>query len=51
MEEVKLLAVDLVREKIIDNTPTDYSNLYEKCWSSDQNQRPKILTELERNIA
>ncbi|RIB18792.1 kinase-like domain-containing protein [Gigaspora rosea] len=39
------------REKIIDNTPTDYSNLYEKCWSSDQNQRPKIdeiLTELER---
>ncbi|KAF0413754.1 kinase-like protein [Gigaspora margarita] len=31
-----------ITEKIVTNTPTDYSNLYERCWSSDQNQRPKI---------
>ncbi|CAG8661718.1 17371_t:CDS:2, partial [Dentiscutata erythropus] len=38
------------REKIIANTPSDYANLIEKCWSSDLDQRPtldQILIELE----
>ncbi|CAG8788430.1 11230_t:CDS:2, partial [Dentiscutata erythropus] len=38
------------REKIIANTPSDYANLVEKCWSSDPDQRPtldQILIELE----
>ncbi|CAG8591133.1 1750_t:CDS:2, partial [Dentiscutata heterogama] len=38
------------REKIIVNTPSDYANLIEKCWSSDPDQRPtldEILIKLE----
>ncbi|CAG8488902.1 5453_t:CDS:2 [Dentiscutata erythropus] len=38
------------REKIIPGTPSDYANLYKKCWSSNPDQRPvlnEILTELE----
>ncbi|CAG8632714.1 13312_t:CDS:2 [Cetraspora pellucida] len=39
------------REKIITGTPKNYSSLFERCWSSDPNQRPtvdKILVELEK---
>ncbi|CAG8594907.1 7904_t:CDS:10 [Dentiscutata erythropus] len=38
------------REKIIDNTPSDYAYLIEKSWSSDPDQRPtldQILIKLE----
>ncbi|KAF0480855.1 glycosyltransferase family 2 protein [Gigaspora margarita] len=38
------------REKIIENTPPDYANLYCKCWSSCLDQRPtldEILIELK----
>ncbi|CAG8458417.1 13245_t:CDS:2 [Cetraspora pellucida] len=38
------------REKIIANTPSDYANLIEKCWSSDPDQRPaldQILIQIE----
>ncbi|RIB22661.1 kinase-like domain-containing protein, partial [Gigaspora rosea] len=40
---------DYKREKTIAYTPTNYMNLYQKCWSSNPNQRPKlewILSEL-----
>ncbi|RIB28327.1 kinase-like domain-containing protein [Gigaspora rosea] len=30
------------RETPISNTPEDYVNLYEKCWSSDREQRPTL---------
>ncbi|KAF0507921.1 kinase-like protein [Gigaspora margarita] len=36
---------------IIDQTPPDYAYLFEKCWSSDLNQRPtlsEILKELKK---
>ncbi|CAG8520069.1 436_t:CDS:10 [Dentiscutata erythropus] len=39
------------REKIIDNTPLDYSNLYVKCWSAEPDQRPpldQVLVELNK---
>ncbi|KAF0558407.1 kinase-like protein [Gigaspora margarita] len=38
------------REKIIDSTPLNYSNLYKKCWASEPKQRPtlnEISDELE----
>ncbi|RIB27716.1 kinase-like domain-containing protein, partial [Gigaspora rosea] len=38
------------REKIIENTPPGYANLYCKCWSSYSDQRPtldEILIELK----
>lgn len=38
------------REKVISGTPSEYANLYKKCWSSDPDQRPvlnEILIELE----
>ncbi|CAG8647077.1 2278_t:CDS:2 [Dentiscutata erythropus] len=39
------------REKVIPNTPTNYVNLYKKCWSTNPDQRPTlvgILFELEK---
>ncbi|CAG8796313.1 27969_t:CDS:1, partial [Racocetra persica] len=39
------------REKIIINTPSDYVNLFEKCWSSEPDLRPildDVLPELVR---
>ncbi|CAG8846867.1 3318_t:CDS:1, partial [Racocetra persica] len=39
------------REEIIVNTPSDYVNLYTKCWSSNSFQRPtsdEILNELKK---
>ncbi|CAG8768805.1 13802_t:CDS:2, partial [Dentiscutata erythropus] len=39
------------KREIIANTPSDYANLIEKCWSSDSDQRPtldQILIELEK---
>ncbi|KAF0503054.1 kinase-like protein [Gigaspora margarita] len=39
------------REKVIPGTPTDYTELYKSCWTSDPDKRPtleKILTELTR---
>ncbi|KAF0538224.1 glycosyltransferase family 2 protein [Gigaspora margarita] len=39
------------REKMVENTPLDYANLYNRCWSSSPDQRPtlnEILTELEK---
>ncbi|CAI2179428.1 11556_t:CDS:2 [Funneliformis geosporum] len=30
------------REKIIDGTPTDYSDLYTDCWKGEPNERPNI---------
>ncbi|CAG8729765.1 23888_t:CDS:2, partial [Dentiscutata erythropus] len=40
-----------IKEKAIVNTPSDYINLYDRCWSSNPDQRPtldKILIELEK---
>ncbi|RGB27097.1 kinase-like domain-containing protein [Rhizophagus diaphanus] len=31
-----------LREKIIDETPIEYSNLYKKCWEYEPNNRPSI---------
>ncbi|CAG8494443.1 15624_t:CDS:10, partial [Cetraspora pellucida] len=39
------------REKTIENTPPNYANLYNNCWSSDPDLRPKlneIILELEK---
>ncbi|KAF0483904.1 glycosyltransferase family 2 protein [Gigaspora margarita] len=39
------------REKMVENTPLDYANLYNRCWSSSSDQRPTLnesLTELEK---
>ncbi|KAF0451492.1 kinase-like protein [Gigaspora margarita] len=39
------------REKIIPNTPSDYVNLYEKCWSTEPDERPtlnKISIDLDK---
>ncbi|CAG8693024.1 4557_t:CDS:2, partial [Racocetra persica] len=39
-----------LREKTIDNTPSNYVNLYNKCWSFEPSQRPSlefVLNELE----
>ncbi|RGB28708.1 kinase-like domain-containing protein [Rhizophagus diaphanus] len=40
------LALDIQlgkREKIIHGTPTEYSDLYTKCWKYEPNERPNIL--------
>ncbi|RIB05818.1 kinase-like domain-containing protein [Gigaspora rosea] len=40
-----------VREKIIENTPLGYSNLFRKCWSTEPDHRPslvEILAELDK---
>ncbi|KAF0502405.1 kinase-like protein [Gigaspora margarita] len=40
-----------VREKIIENTPLDYSNLFRKCWSTEPDHRPslaEILAEFDK---
>ncbi|KAF0479088.1 glycosyltransferase family 2 protein [Gigaspora margarita] len=42
------------REKSVVNTPSNYVNLYRKCWSSDSNRRPTlnyILMEIDRSLA
>ncbi|RIB27864.1 kinase-like domain-containing protein, partial [Gigaspora rosea] len=39
------------REKIVDNTPSSYANLFEKCWSTEPDQRPsldQVLVELNK---
>ncbi|CAG8823721.1 19256_t:CDS:2, partial [Dentiscutata erythropus] len=39
------------REKIVDNTPPNYANLIQKCWSTEQDQRPplnEVLDELNK---
>ncbi|RIB01226.1 kinase-like domain-containing protein [Gigaspora rosea] len=39
------------REKVVPNTPTNYVNLYKKCWSTDPNNRPElkdVLFELKK---
>ncbi|CAG8654256.1 2417_t:CDS:2 [Racocetra fulgida] len=41
------------REKTIPNTPQDYVDLYEKCWSNSPDQRPtlsKILKQLTKLV-
>ncbi|CAG8808433.1 17355_t:CDS:2, partial [Cetraspora pellucida] len=38
-------------ETIIPNTPPDYASLYEKCWSTEPNERPtlnEILSNLDK---
>ncbi|CAG8737411.1 7581_t:CDS:2, partial [Dentiscutata erythropus] len=35
-----------LREKTTTNTPSNYSNLYKQCWSSEPNQRPTLVTVL-----
>ncbi|GBC07809.1 hypothetical protein RclHR1_07700002 [Rhizophagus clarus] len=38
------------REKIVDGTPTDYSNLYTRCWKGNPNERPdikEVVTQLQ----
>ncbi|KAF0502412.1 kinase-like protein [Gigaspora margarita] len=40
-----------VREKIIENTPLGFSNLFRKCWSTEPDHRPsliEILAELDK---
>ncbi|RIB16643.1 kinase-like domain-containing protein [Gigaspora rosea] len=40
-----------IEENVIVNTSSDYVNLYDRCWSSNPDQRPtsnKILIELEK---
>ncbi|CAG8772805.1 26349_t:CDS:1, partial [Racocetra persica] len=31
-----------IREKIVVETPKDFANLYERCWSSDPGKRPTL---------
>ena len=44
------------REKPIEGTPSDYVQLYQKCWDDDPNSRPdieqvyKVLTQLKSQI-
>ncbi|CAG8591736.1 24834_t:CDS:2 [Gigaspora margarita] len=33
-----------IREKIIPETPKEYSDLYEKCWNTNPNERPCITS-------
>ncbi|KAF0432485.1 kinase-like protein [Gigaspora margarita] len=37
------------REKTVVNTPSNYVNLYKKCWSTDPNRRP-ILNDILRKL-
>ncbi|CAI2173597.1 12813_t:CDS:2, partial [Funneliformis geosporum] len=39
------------REKVIDGTPIEYSNLYQECWNLEPNQRPdmqKVFSTLDQ---
>ncbi|CAG8534372.1 5837_t:CDS:2 [Cetraspora pellucida] len=43
--------INSTREKMVESTPLDYANLYNRCWSSFPDQRPtlnEILIELEK---
>ncbi|CAG8614037.1 2594_t:CDS:2 [Cetraspora pellucida] len=47
----KLLEREGLREKTVANIPSNYVNLYKKCWSFEPSQRPTIdfvLNELEK---
>ncbi|CAG8499147.1 3987_t:CDS:2 [Cetraspora pellucida] len=47
----QISAGELVREKTAKNTPPNYANLYERCWSHDRGKRPttdQILEDLEK---
>ncbi|CAG8617572.1 16670_t:CDS:2, partial [Dentiscutata heterogama] len=37
-----------IREKIIDNTPLDYANLFKKCWDDEPDQRPSLDQVLDK---
>ncbi|POG73393.1 hypothetical protein GLOIN_2v1750320, partial [Rhizophagus irregularis DAOM 181602=DAOM 197198] len=39
---LSLSIVNGKREKTIDNTPIEYSNLYTECWKDDPDERPNI---------
>ncbi|KAF0531734.1 kinase-like protein [Gigaspora margarita] len=42
------------REKFVDETPLSYSDLFEKCWSTEPEQRPslkQVLNELEKETS
>ncbi|CAG8473631.1 9893_t:CDS:2, partial [Dentiscutata heterogama] len=43
---IKILSHE--RENVIDNTPSDYSDLYKKCWSSYPDQRPTLCEILDQ---
>ncbi|RIB06993.1 hypothetical protein C2G38_2046366 [Gigaspora rosea] len=52
--QIILLIGNNKREKPVVNTPSNYVNLYKKCWSSDSNRRPTlnyILMEIDRSLA
>ncbi|CAG8830675.1 21678_t:CDS:2, partial [Gigaspora rosea] len=52
--QIILLIANKNRENSIVNTPSNYVNLYKKCWSSDSNQRPTlnyILMKIDRLLA
>ncbi|RIB19914.1 kinase-like domain-containing protein [Gigaspora rosea] len=39
---VILKIINNEKEKVIPGTPTDYSELYKSCWSSDPDKRPTL---------
>ena len=38
-----------IRETLVNNTPFEYQQLYEKCWKEEPNQRPDIY-EIHRTL-
>ncbi|CAI2193974.1 4861_t:CDS:2, partial [Funneliformis geosporum] len=45
---LRLFIIDGHRENVIEGTPEDYKELYEKCWNSMPENRPNIKKVLEK---
>ncbi|CAG8692631.1 27923_t:CDS:2 [Gigaspora margarita] len=46
-ETNKEVTKDFIKEQVIPGTPTDYANLYRKCWNALPKERPTISKILE----